>query len=714
MRTDILIVGSGCAGLYCALNLPEDKEIMIITKDTVEHSDSYLAQGGICMLRDEEDFDSYFEDTMRAGSYMNKPEAVETMIKESPELIDDLIKLGVDFTRDEKGNLKFTKEGAHHNERILYHEDATGKEIMVHLYEACKKRKNITIKEHWTMVDILSADNRCFGIIVNKNGDGLDTLYADYTVLACGGIGGIYKYSTNFKHITGDGVAVAIRHGVKVKNVNYVQTHPTTFYIEKNPDRSFLISESVRGEGALLYNNKGERFTNELKPRDIVTENIIAEMEKEGADNVWLSFEPIDPKELKTHFPNIVEYCKSQGYDVPRQMIPIIPAQHYFMGGIKADLNSKTSMEQLYAVGETACNGVHGHNRLASNSLLESMVFAKRAAIDMMEHYDEVRTKQFNNIDWTEYEDLDKWQEENKKIILQEIEDENEKETNMFDPITLKMNVDPLIKSALKEDVTSEDVTTNSVMPNAVAGKVEIYCKEDGVICGLQVFQRAFELLDENVNVHLHVKDGDKVEAGQRLGSVRGDIRVLLVGERTALNFLQRMSGIATYTRTIADMLEGSKTKLLDTRKTTPNNRIFEKYAVRVGGGHNHRYNLSDGVLLKDNHISAAGGVKEAIKAAKDYAPFVRKIEVEVESLDMVKDAVEAGADIIMLDNMDHEHIKEAIGVIDGRAEIEVSGNVTKDNIEKLLDLGVDYVSSGALTHSAPSLDISLKNLHRV
>ena len=284
----------------------------------------------------------------------------------------------------------------------------------------------------------------------------------------------------------------------------------------------------------------------------------------------------------------------------------------------------------------------------------------------------------------------------------------------MFDPITLKLTVDPLIESALKEDVTSEDVTTNSVMLERTMGQVDLICKEDGVICGLQVFARAFELLDETTEIKLFVKDGEQVKAGQLMGTVTGDIRVLLVGERTGLNYLQRMSGIASYTNSIAKLLEGSKVKLLDTRKTTPNNRIFEKYAVRVGGGNNHRYNLTDGVLLKDNHIGAAGGVKQAIDMAKEYAPFVRKIEVEVENLDMVKEAVEAGADIIMLDNMEHDVMKEAVEIIAGRAEIEISGNVTRDNISKLIDLGVDYISSGALTHSAPIMDISLKNLHRI
>ena len=280
--------------------------------------------------------------------------------------------------------------------------------------------------------------------------------------------------------------------------------------------------------------------------------------------------------------------------------------------------------------------------------------------------------------------------------------------------ISMKLNADNLILLALQEDITSEDITTNSVMRDYQLGEVELICKEDGVIAGLDVFKRVFELLDDKTEVTFICKDGDEVKKGQKLGLVRGDVRVLLSGERTALNYLQRMSGIATYTRNIADLLKGSKTKLLDTRKTTPGMRIFEKYAVKVGGGYNHRYNLSDGILLKDNHIGAAGGVKEAVLMAKEYAPFVRKIEVEVENLDMLKEALEAGADIIMLDNMSVEDMKEAVRLTAGRAETECSGNVTKENVARLVDIGVDYISSGALTHSSPILDLSLKNLHAI
>ena len=280
--------------------------------------------------------------------------------------------------------------------------------------------------------------------------------------------------------------------------------------------------------------------------------------------------------------------------------------------------------------------------------------------------------------------------------------------------ISMKLNADNLILLALQEDITSEDITTNSVMRDYQLGEVELICKEDGVIAGLDVFKRVFELLDDKTEVTFNCKDGDEVKKGQKLGLVRGDIRVLLSGERTALNYLQRMSGIATYTRNIADLLKGSKTKLLDTRKTTPGMRIFEKYAVKVGGGYNHRYNLSDGILFKDNHIGAAGGVKEAVLMAKEYAPFVRKIEVEVENLEMLKEALEAGADIIMLDNMSVEDMKEAVRLTAGRAETECSGNVTKENVARLVDIGVDYISSGALTHSSPILDLSLKNLHAI
>ena len=678
MKTDVLIVGSGCAGLYCALNLPPQKQVTIITKLDAESSDSYLAQGGMCVQRDEADYDCFMEDTLRAGHYENDRNAVDVMIRSSREVLNDLLSYQVSFQRDEKGELLYTREGAHSNYRILFHADITGKEITSKLLAEVRKRKNITLLEYTAMIDLLVENDCCKGVLAQTKEGNIEQLKANVTVLATGGIGGRYEHSTNFRHLTGDGIMVAEKYGVELKDMDYIQIHPTTFYTADKTERSFLISESVRGEGAKLRDKNGNRFVNELLPRDLLTKAIYEQMEKDGTEHVWEDFRDIPEEELDRHFPNIVKYCLEHGYDVKKECIPVVPAQHYFMGGIKVNDVSKTSMENLYAIGETACNGVHGRNRLASNSLLESLVFAKRAAKDIAGNQ------------------------------------RKRGRTMLFDQTTLKLNVDPLIKSAIREDITSEDVSANSVMPESKLGEVDLICKQDGIICGLPIFERVFKLMDDETEVEFFVKDGDAVTKGQLMAKIRGDIRVLLGGERTALNYLQRMSGIATYTRSVANLLEGTKMKLLDTRKTSPNNRIFEKYAVRVGGGNNHRFNLSDGVLLKDNHIGAAGSVKRAIEMAKEYAPFVRKIEVEVETLEMVKEAADAGADIIMLDNMTHEQMEEAIRIIDGRAEVEVSGNVTKENIARLTDLGVDCISSGALTHSAPIMDLSLKNLHAI
>ncbi|MCI7322344.1 MAG: L-aspartate oxidase [Lachnospiraceae bacterium] len=408
MKTDILIVGSGCSGLYCALQLPRDKKITMISKSDVTSSDSYLAQGGICMLKDESDYDSYFEDTMKAGHYENDRESVEIMIRSSQKVIQDLIGYGVDFAKDENGALAFTREGAHSDKRILFHEDITGEEITSKLLAAVRKLSNVTILENTKMLDIVTEGNCCYGAVVRRADGSLEKIQADYTVWACGGVGGLYRHSTNFRHLTGDALALSIMHGVRLKDVNYVQIHPTTFYSEREEDRSFLISESVRGEGAKLYDKNMNRFVDELLPRDRLTEEIYKQMEKDHTEHVWEDLRPIPEEELRTHFPNIVEHCRQMGYDVTKECIPVVPAQHYFMGGVWVDHESHTSMERLYAVGETACNGVHGKNRLASNSLLESLVFAGRAAKQMEETYTEAepeKAKLFDVVSLEEYED---------------------------------------------------------------------------------------------------------------------------------------------------------------------------------------------------------------------------------------------------------------------------------------------------------------------
>lgn len=376
---DIVIAGCGVAGLYTALLLPRDKKILMLSKEDVASCDSMLAQGGICVLRDEDDFAAYFEDTMRAGHYENRAESVEIMIRSSRDIIDHLVALGVRFERNADGSLAYTREGAHSKPRICFHKDITGEEITTTLLSHVRELENVTIMEYVTMTDILVENDTCAGITAKDRDGDILYIHAPDTVLATGGIGGLYQHSTNFPLLTGDACRIAKEHGVELEHMDYVQIHPTCLYSTK-PGRSFLISESARGEGAVLLNHKGERFVDELLPRDVVTEAILEEMEKEGTAYEYLSFEKVPENTVKEHFPNIYAHCLEEGYDLLREPVPVVPAQHYFMGGVHVDSDSRTTMEHLYAVGETSCNGVHGKNRLASNSLLESLVFAKRAA----------------------------------------------------------------------------------------------------------------------------------------------------------------------------------------------------------------------------------------------------------------------------------------------------------------------------------------------
>ena len=365
IQTDYVIVGTGVSGLYCALNLPKDSNIIMITKDSMENSDSFLAQGGICVLVDEDDYDGYFNDTMNAGHNENNPETVEIMIRSSRRLIDDLVNYNVDFAMD-NGKLLYTKEGAHGRPRILFHEDITGKEITSKLLAAVKKLSNVKMLEYTTMTDLIMDGNNCLGIVAKSNSGHIHSIYAKDVILASGGIGGLYEHSTNYRHLTGDSIELAKKYNIETEHL-----------------RRFLISESVRGEGAILLDKNMHRFCNELLPRDVVTAEIRKQMEQDHTKFVWLDMSPVPNDTILNHFPNIYRHCLECGYDVTKDPIPVVPAQHYFMGGIKVNTYSKTSADHLYAVGETACNGVHGKNRLASNSLLESMIFARRAAMDI-------------------------------------------------------------------------------------------------------------------------------------------------------------------------------------------------------------------------------------------------------------------------------------------------------------------------------------------
>lgn len=412
---DVLIVGSGVAGLYASLNLRDDLEIIMVSKKSVNLCNSSLAQGGIAVARGKEDFQSFIEDTLKAGKYENNIDSVKVLVEESMDNIDKLMDLGANFEKDENGVL-FTKEGAHEINRIVYHKDITGKHVEDILLENVKRRKNIKIIEECEMVDIYHRDNRCIGALFNKEGETL-SIYAKMVILATGGIGGLFKKSTNERIITGDSIGVAIRNNIEIKDLSYIQIHPTAFFSKKSEEKRFLISESVRGEGGKLLNCNGERFVDELLPRDIVSKKIYEEMKKTNSNNVFLDVSFMEKSFLQKRFPNIYNKCLEEGIDISKEPIPVAPAQHYFMGGIKVDLNGKTSMENLYAFGETSCTGVHGANRLASNSLLEALVFSRRGALEINSYIDDLELI----IEERECEDLDKYRFLNRKILIDEI-----------------------------------------------------------------------------------------------------------------------------------------------------------------------------------------------------------------------------------------------------------------------------------------------------
>lgn len=424
IKTDTVIVGSGVAGLFAALCLPSDQDVLVITKEDLKECDSYLAQGGVCVLKDINDFNCYFEDTMKAGHYENNPESVRVMIESSQDVIGTLVDLGVKFDTADDGKFDYTREGAHRRNRILHHKDETGKEITATLLSIAKQRENITFVTQTTMIDFIENRNVCYGIVCEDEFGEMGAILAHNIILATGGIGGLFLNSTNFPHITGDSFALSLKHGVELQDINYIQIHPTTLYSKKK-GRRFLISESVRGEGAVLLNENGERFTDELQPRDVVTNAIVEEMKKFGTDHVYITLPTMTSEEAAKRFPNIFEACNDEGYDITKDKVPVTPAQHYMMGGVKTDINGKTTMKYLYAVGETACNGVHGRNRLASNSLLESLVFAKRAA-DVIANDNSDKGCDFPEVELDSYPEKSIREKEFKKIIMDEIKRKDE------------------------------------------------------------------------------------------------------------------------------------------------------------------------------------------------------------------------------------------------------------------------------------------------
>jgi len=818
---DVVIIGAGLAGLYAALNVDESLSCLMIAKESMDCSSSWLAQGGIAAAINHGDTpELHLEDTLVAGAGECDMEAVAVLVNEGPSDIETLVKLNVPFDLDEYGEFHFTREGGHKKRRVVHAGgDATGRETIRTLSYMVAQRENISFSGHTCLFDIVVDNGAVVGVIISKKGK-FHFVSAKSVIIATGGIGQVFKSTTNPPVATGDGIAAAIRCGAKVTNLEFIQFHPTGLWDSAESGNEFLISEAVRGEGAFLINSKGERFMSgehelgELAPRDVVARGIATELRKSGESHVFIDITSKSEEFLKKRFPTIYGECLNRGIDIAKDLIPVCPVQHYLMGGIETDVNGCTNIVGLYACGEAANTGVHGANRLASNSMLECLVFGRRAAayvnacsgalsqasgadlprlapshrpkgrLDypsirksvkelMSEHCYVVRSydgmkyalervslilSQLEAIydDSTEYLEILNITTVAKAILEAALRrtgsigshfvsvasvprDETDgnvtpekakkpKKTQMpaykdspvatLPPGNKKISlsdfdIDSFLQSALDEDIGSGDVTTLSTVPETAVSKGCFIAKESGVICGLGVLERVFKLLDDKVSLTCHVSDGDVVDAGTVLADIEGPSRAVLTGERVALNLLQHMSGVASRTAEAVSEVRGTNAKIKDTRKTTPGFRVLDKYAVKCGGGTNHRFNLSDGVLIKDNHIKAAGGISQAVSAVKNLQgghSVTLQIEVETESIEQVKEALQAGADIIMLDNMSLETMEEAVKLIAGHALTEASGNMgSRINLLAVAKTGVDFISIGSLTHSVKAMDISLK-----
>ncbi len=768
---DVIILGGGLAGIYTALNIDSALSIGMFIKDKLEKGSSNLAQGGIAaeVNFNPDKIEEHYQDTLRAGAYLNHPEATRILVQEAGENIKNLIQLGVQFDRDNQGDLVKTLEGGHRSRRILHAGgDATGAKVMEDLRAALFKRKNIHVFENEMAFQIIKDNHKAIGVMVIDQENHPVCVYSNKIVIATGGLGGIYKNSTNEKFACGDGIALAYRAGVEIKDMEFVQFHPTGLYEEEKQGQRFLISEAVRGEGAILKNIEGERFMAkydkermELAPRDVVSQSIYREMFDTWSDHVYLDITHKSKDFLMKRFPTIYAKCLSIGVDMSKDLIPVAPIEHFLCGGIHTDVLGHTSLENLYAVGECADTGVHGANRLASNSLLECIVFGKRIAEDINHKKEELKNRKILPVDVSF--DFKKYNFKSIRVEIREIMDKYvsivrtpegleiarniiEKhyhnlmklevmsryyyETlNMATCALLIINaaiarkesigshyrinynmdlavVDKIIKNALREDMPNGDVTTDALIPVNHQSKAKLIAKEKGIISGCEVVQRVFEILGGKVHLEFKVKDGDLINPYDVIATIEGDTRTILKGERVALNLIQRMSGIATITKKYVSEVVGD-CKILDTRKTTPNLRYLEKLAVKHGGGTNHRYSLSDMAMLKDNHIDAAGGITAAVNAISTKVNV--KIEVEVESIEQFKEALATSCDIIMLDNMSNEEMKLCVELNQHQKQLEASGNMCLERIKEVSALGVDFISVGALTHSPRALDISLK-----
>lgn len=831
-RYDYLIAGSGLAGLYAAFVASKYGSVAVVTKCKVSDSNTYYAQGGIASVTDNEDSPEFHsDDTITAGRGLCNPVAVDILVNECPVRIKELIGEGMHFDMSE-GVLALGLEGGHRKRRVLHAGgDITGRRISEFMTGQILSNPGITLFEnHQALEVILDNEGRCVGLKVwNFDTGSQENFFAGSTILALGGASAIYSRTTNPETSVGDGVALCYKAGCRIADMEFIQFHPTTLYSPDN--KSYLISEAVRGEGAHLLNHNGERFMvkihplAELAPRDVVAQAIEREIKKdpEGRPYVYLSLKHLDRERIRSRFPHIFQKCAQLGIDMSDR-IPVAPAAHYMVGGVKCDTEGKTGVDGLYVCGELASTGIMGANRLASNSLAECIVFGYRSVMSAREYQSsdsfpvEILSGQalslsesdftFNQASLNNYRhireqvsvimssyagivrdregleiaaaEIDKMRKElvadgNRKEYYNSISENllivaslivrgalyrresrgghfrsdypKENNYNLYHTIQQigKMNgslsanwyasldnprtnskkesmskkpsnrimthnslIDKIIDLAIEEDVASGDITTNSIILEKTKATAVFKMKADGVVSGIDIIKRVFEHLDKNVIWRPFVKDGDMVKKEDVIVEIEGSYRCLLTSERIALNILQRMSGIATLTAQFVKEVEGTDAKILDTRKTAPGLRVLDKMAVAAGGGKNHRMGLFDMVLIKDNHIKIAGGIRNAVAQVRENINMGMKIEVETSNLDEVKEAVECGADIIMLDNMDNATMKRAIEIIASRAETEASGNMTLSRVREVALLGVNYISVGALTHSISALDISM------
>ncbi|MGP3958328.1 L-aspartate oxidase [Nonomuraea sp. 3N208] len=816
-EADVVVVGSGIAGLTVALHYAEldpTAKVMVVTKDVLSSGSTRWAQGGIAAVLDPRDTpEEHLNDTLLAGVGLCDVKAVRTLVTEGPAALRRLMARGANFDRTPDGRLQLTREGGHRRRRIVHAGgDATGAEVQRALVEAVRAA-SIEVIEHALVLDLLKdSRGRTRGVTLHVMGegarDGVGAVLARAVVLATGGMGQVYAATTNPMVSTGDGVALALRAGAVVRDIEFVQFHPTVLWLgEGSTGQQPLISEAVRGEGAVLIDHDGNRFMQgvhelaDLAPRDVVAKAIMRTMRATGRDHVYLDGRHFGRDKWETRFPTIYAVCREHGIDPAAELIPVAPAAHYASGGVRTDLRGRTSIAGLYACGEVACTGVHGANRLASNSLLEGLVFAERIAEDihqarpapgdpvasqtapgladprirarvqahMSTGASVLRSREsllatataLRDARWTPVEVpacTESWEVTNLLTVATVLtgaaaarletrgshwrEDHDTRDDDewlghldvtlteegprmTYTPhgiparLTQELTaagldpaeVDALIDRALEEDLQEVgDVTSLATIPAGQRSTADVVARKDGVVAGLAVAEAVFVRLGAG-RTERRAKDGERVRAGDVLMTVEGPTRALLTAERTALNLLTHLSGVATLTGRWVEAISGTAARVRDSRKTLPGLRALEKYAVRCGGGVNHRMSLSDAALIKDNHVVAAGGVAEAFRAVRERYPDL-PIEVEIDRLDQLEAVLDEGAEEILLDNFTIEDTARAVQVVKNRAinrvAVEASGGLTLESARVVAETGVDYLAVGALTHSAPALDIAL------